>query len=537
MNNSGSQSNLKSHDLKLSTAIFMIYSLVAAGAYGIEDMIPSTGPGLTLVILMVLPFIWALPQALVASELGSAIPVEGGYYKWVQRGCGEFWAFQSGWWRTVSCYIDNTVYVILAGGYFSKVVPMTDTQQYFFKVAIILVFTYINLRGLKDVGIVTTIISLLVLAAFAAVTVIGFTHWTNNPFVPFIPENQSLLVSIGGGLSVAMWMYAGYESMSTLGGEVKNKLVIPKAVLFAMPLIALTYILPTMAGLGSVGQWQNWGSEGVSYADVASLAGSGMGVVFAIVALIANCAIFNTYIASTSRGFFAMADDNLAPKALVKCSKKYGVPYISVLALSVFAIIFCRFGFGVVVTIDVMLLMSSYILVWIAGIMLRIKEPGLERPFRIPLGTKGIIVFFAPGLLIAFSALFINGTDYFLGGMLAIVSGPVMYVIFKKKYGGMSKVDPVQYPLNPKTGLGVGDLKRMTFMFGVFTIMGVIAIFFLPWYEAGGAEYYAETYGNPRMFDILLASIRYITIGFGAITLILGFISRNAEPRKGYNIL
>ena len=73
----------------------MIFCLCAAGAYGIEDMIPMAGPGLTLVMLIVLPFLWSIPMAFVASELGSAIPQEGGFYKWVQRACGEFWGFQA----------------------------------------------------------------------------------------------------------------------------------------------------------------------------------------------------------------------------------------------------------------------------------------------------------------------------------------------------------------------------------------------------------------------------------------------------------
>lgn len=79
---------LKKHDLKVSTVVFMIFCLVAAGCYGIEEMIPECGPGLTIVMLCVMPFVWALPFGLVASELGSVRPQEGGYYKWVQEALG-----------------------------------------------------------------------------------------------------------------------------------------------------------------------------------------------------------------------------------------------------------------------------------------------------------------------------------------------------------------------------------------------------------------------------------------------------------------
>ena len=157
---------LKKHDVKVSTVVFMIFCLCAAGAYGIEEIIPESGPGLTLIMLIVLPFIWSTPLGLVASELGSARPQEGGYYKWVQEALGEYWGFQAGWWRTISIYIDNTLYVILAGGYIAGTWNIGPVWELVIKVIMILIFTYINIRGIRDVGIVSTVLSILVIVAF-----------------------------------------------------------------------------------------------------------------------------------------------------------------------------------------------------------------------------------------------------------------------------------------------------------------------------------------------------------------------------------
>jgi amino acid transporter len=317
---------LKKHDIKTSTVVFMIFCLCAAGAYGIEEMIPAAGPGLTLIMLIVLPFIWSTPLGLVASELGSARPQEGGYYKWVQEACGEFWGFQAGWWRTISIYIDNTLYVILAGGYIANTWELSSTAEIVFKYGMILVFTYINIRGVKDVGVVSTILSILVIFAFAMVAVCGFMNWNQNPFIPFTADGEIMGVSgiafadwiyyIGMGIALGMWMYSGYESMSTIAGEVSNPQVIPKATMITVPLIMLVYILPTMGGLASLGDWENWGTEAgtVGYADVVtSFWGPGFGAFFVVISILAQCSIYNTYIASGSRGFFALADDHLAP--------------------------------------------------------------------------------------------------------------------------------------------------------------------------------------------------------------------------------
>jgi amino acid transporter len=521
---------LKQHEMKTSTVVFMIFCLCAAGAYGIEEMIPQAGPGLTLAMLIVLPFVWSTPMALVSAELGSALPQEGGYYKWVQRACGEFWGFQAGWWRTISVYFDNTLYVVLAGSYLGSVLRLSGLEEYLFKASVIIVFTYVNIRGIRDVGAVSTIISILVLAAFGLVAAVGFAQWQTNPFVPFIPPDQTMLQSIGYGLAIGMWVYSGYESMSTIAGELKDPQVIPKATLLTVPLIMAVYILPTMGGLASLGQWSEWASEGgLTYADVVTQVAPALGVFFVFIAIIAQFSIFNTYIASGSRGFFALAEDNLAPKALVKCSKDRGVPYVAVLSLGIFSLVVCMFPFSVIVVVDVMLFMSAYALIFISACILRIREGDLPRPFRIPLGTKAFIAMCVPPLIIIFVAFFINGTDYFVGGVAALATGPIMYFIFKRKYGGLTQTDPVNYPANPRTGLGIGDTKRMAWMFAAMTLVCLIATFFLPWYD--DPEYYTDTYGIEGLFGILINCVRWMTVVAGVLTVILMIIARRVEPK------
>ncbi|MBJ88354.1 MAG: hypothetical protein CMO98_00700 [Woeseia sp.] len=524
-------SGLKKHRIKMSTVVFMIFCLAAAGAYGIEDMIPNAGPGLTLVMLIVLPFVWSTPMGLVAAELGSAIPEEGGFYKWVQRGCGEFWGFQAGWWRTISIYFDNTIYVVLAGSYLATVIDLTSVEEYLFKASVVILFTYVNIRGIKDVGAVSTGISILVMIAFAVVTAFGFANWQSNPFDPFIPPDQTLLQSIGAGIAIGIWVYSGYESMSTMAGELEDPQVIPKATLITVPLIMAVYILPTMGGLASIGSWSQWAAEGgLSYGDVIKQSVPALGVLFVFVAVIAQFSLLNTYIASGSRGFFALAEDNLAPRALVKCSKDRGVPYIAVLSLGVFSLIVCMFPFGVIVVVDAILFMSAYVLIFIAACILRIKEPGLDRPFKVPFSTKGFIAMCIPPISIAFIALFINGTDYFVGGMLALVTGPIAYCIFKRKYGGLTKTDPVRNPVNPKTRLGIGDTRRLTWMFGCLTVIGIIAMFFLPWYEDPQA--YTDDYGIEGLFDILMNCVRWMTVAFGVLTAALLVLAKRVEPAQ-----
>ncbi len=522
---------LKQHQMTTSTVVFMIFCLCAAGAYGIEEMIPAAGPGLTIVMLIVMPFLWSTPMALIAAELGSAIPQEGGYYKWVQRACGEFWGFQAGWWRTISVYVDNTIYVVLAGSYLASVANLSPFEEYAFKASIIVFFTYINIRGIRDVGVVSTGISILVMVAFAMVAVVGFAHWQTNPFEPFTPPDQTLLQSIGSGIAIGMWMYSGYESMSTVAGELKNPQVIPRATLITVPLIMAVYILPTVGGLASLGNWTQWASEGgLSYGDVVTRVAPAFGLFFVFVAIMAQFSIFNTYIASGSRGFFALADDNLAPRILVKCSKERGVPYVAVLSLGIFSLIVCMFPFTVIVVFDVMLFMSAYVLIFISACILRFREGDLHRPFRVPLGNVGFLLMCIPPVAIAGVALFINGTDYFVGGILALMSGPLAYVLFKRRYGGLTRNDAEKHPCNPETGLAVGDLNRIAAFFAGVAIVGLIGIFFLPWYDDPAS--YDQTYGVVGLFDTLMTCVRWVTLGSGLLAIALRLAARRVESKR-----
>ena len=508
---------LKKHDIRVSTVVFMIFCLVAAGCYGIEEMIPECGPGLTIIMLCVLPFVWGLPFGLVASELGSVRPQEGGYYKWVQEALGEFWGFQAGWWRTISIYIDNTTYVILAGGYAATVWDMSRPMEFGLKFAMIAIFTIINIRGVKDVGIASTVLSILVMVAFAVVAVCGFLNWGGDAetastisfrITPEPAEGISdWFFYIAGGISIGMWMYSGYESMSTIAGEVENPQVIPKGTIITVPLIMAVYIFPTVAGLGSIGNWENWGTEAgsVGYSDVVShFWGPAFGIIFVIVAILAQCSIYNTYIASGSRGFFSLADDNLAPPVMVKCDKKFGVPYVAVLSVGIFNLIFCMFPFGFIVILDCALLMASYILVYISAMILRKRIPEEEYKFRIPGGYGFLCLICIIPICVAIFATYVNGSDYYLGGMLGIITGPILYFIWRKRYGGLTAKDPERFPVNKKTGLAEGDTKRMAFLFFIMTVMNIAALFFEPWYEGWGTD---DAWESGDYFDGIVENI------------------------------
>src|SRR6476660_6138341 len=82
--------------------IFVLFFSTSGGPYTTETLIHSVGPGLGL---------------LIVGELASMLPEEGGYYRWVDRAFGRFWAFQNGWLTWVYSLVDMAIYPVLFNQY------------------------------------------------------------------------------------------------------------------------------------------------------------------------------------------------------------------------------------------------------------------------------------------------------------------------------------------------------------------------------------------------------------------------------------
>ena len=99
--------------------VLLLFFNVSGGAYGLEDLVGSSGAGMALVLLIVTPLLWSVPVAYMVAELASAMPVQGGYYAWVKKGLGPLWGFQEGWWSWLNSFIDMAIYPVLFAEYLS----------------------------------------------------------------------------------------------------------------------------------------------------------------------------------------------------------------------------------------------------------------------------------------------------------------------------------------------------------------------------------------------------------------------------------
>ena len=437
LNNQG----LKRVKMRLLTAVVVVFTLTCSGSFGMEDVVSESGPGFTLLLILILPFLWSWPMAFVSSELGAAIPEAGGLYRWIRRGMGEYWSFQGGWWWTLSLYVDSAVYVALALDYLQNEYEFDGTTRALIGIAIVALFTFINIRGLELTGWSLTLIQIGVMVPFVIFTVIGLSKGTGDPFSPML-AGDSVFTSLNLGLAIMMWMYSGYESMSTLAGEIQNpQRVIPRALMIGTPLVIITYFFTVLAGIMAAGDgnWGNmWtGGGGVDFVEAARIvSGNTLAYLMLLSAILSNVGLYAGYLATGARPAFQMSRDRLFPKVYGKTHKSWGTPWVAILIMGLVNAVLINFNFDALITIDVFLLMFAYILIFVTVVVLRRREPDLPRPFRVPLPTWALTLVVAVPTAIAVIALFINGIDWLIGGLVGILTGPIAYLIFKSFYKG-----------------------------------------------------------------------------------------------------
>jgi amino acid transporter len=405
--------------------VFVMFSYTTGGPFGLEDMVTTSGPGMTLIYLLVLPFFWCIPVSLVSAELTTAMPVEGGFYRWTRAAFGDFWGFLAGWWNWSASFLLGGAYAVLFTDYLFPAI--TGWKHYLVSVALIAVITWINVRGIQMVGKVATALEIFIFVPVMTMIVMGLMKWHHNPFVPLIPSHQPTFKIFGIGLALGLWLYSGYEQLSTVAEEVENpQRAYPRALALVVPLSIAAYFLPTLVGLASAGEWQNWHTG--FFSDAARMIGGPwLGTWMALAAVVGNVALLNSTVLTTTRMPFAMAEDGYLPAALTRKHSRHGTPWVAiVLSAFIYALLAWQ-SLGQLISVYIWLRSATTVLTVLSAWKLRRTRPEMPRAFVIPGGQTGLFYVVAAPVVMALVALL--GSDRFavVGGAIAMLLGPLVY--------------------------------------------------------------------------------------------------------------
>jgi amino acid transporter len=425
--------------------VFVMYAYATGGPFGLEDMVTTSGPGLTLLYHLFIPFFWCIPVSLVAAELTTAIPVEGGFYRWVRAAFGDFWGFLAGWWNWCASFLLAAAYAVLTTDFLSFYFPaIVGWKHHLVSVLIIGVIGWINVRGIQMVGVVSTAMEIFVLLVVAALCAIAATQWRHNPFSPLIPPHVPRFQVFGAGLALGLWLYSGYEQVSSVAEEVENpQRNYPIALAIVVPLSMATYFLPTMLSLAALGNWQSWHTR--YFSDAARLIGGAwLGFAMTIAAMITNISLLNATVLTSTRMPSTMAEDGYLPAPLSARHPRYGTPWIAIIVSSMIYALLAQKTMVQLLTVYVWLRIGVTVLTVLASCRLRKMQPDLRRPFRIPWGRAGLLCVSVAPLVMSVIALV--GSDPFARkfGPVPVLLGPAMYFVLRKLRAG--KIGGAQLP-------------------------------------------------------------------------------------------
>ncbi|HWG59545.1 MAG TPA: APC family permease [Candidatus Acidoferrales bacterium] len=428
---------MKPRKLTFWPLVAATFLIVSGGAYGTEDIIGGAGYRGAIWILLLTPLFWSLPVAFMVGELSTALPVDGGYYVWVRRAMGDFWGFQEAWLSLVASIFDMAIYPALFVAYLQHLLPWFGAGHRGLVVGVLIVAVamIMNIAGIHTVGISSLWIFALLSAPFAALVLLA-------PFKAGALSHLSVAhaapsVGLLGGILVAMWNYMGWDNASTVAGEVERpRRAYPRAIFLTLGIVALTYLLP-VAAVWLTGAPASTFETG-SWAEVAGWLG-GPWLRLALVAggMFSAFGMLNALVMSYSRLPLAMAQDGMLPRTFGKLHPRTGAPWVAIVACAVGWSVCLGLGFENLIVLDVVLSGASVLLEFAALIVLRRKEPGLERPFRVPGGIWGVaLIGVGPALLVALSSAQsatehiwrINGL--LAGGLLAF-AGFLLYAVVR----------------------------------------------------------------------------------------------------------
>ena len=283
--------------------------------------------------------------------------------------------------------------------------------------------------GIAESAWIAVSCTVLEMIGLAVIIAVGVPNLGTIDYFEMAPAGFSGVISAG---ALIFFAYIGFEEIVQLSEETRDATKnIPRAVLLSIVITTVLYVIVAACAVSVLG-WEKLGASEAPLADVAAIAlGQNAFLGLSIIALFSTGNTVLILLMSASRLLYGMAEDGTMPRSLAAVHRTRKSPYIATLAVSTVSIlmIVSLKNIAVVANLTNLTLLVAFVVINIAVVVLRYREPKIERPFQIPgrIGKLPLVPVFGV-LTSAFMISYVGLIPMLIGLGLGVV-GLLFYLI------------------------------------------------------------------------------------------------------------
>ncbi len=372
-------------------------AIIGTGIFVLTGKAAALDAGPSVVISFVVAGIVSALAALCYAELASVLPIAGSAYTYVYATLGELLAWIVGWALILEYGLSAATVAIGWSGYFADFLFATFNVAFpkallanrfdggwinLPALCIIALITVLLVRGTQESSTVNKAIVIVKVAIVIFFIVLGVRHVDPANWHPFAPFGINGVIN---GAGLVFFAYIGFDAITTSAEEVINPARdLPRGIIASLALCGVLYVLVSLIITGIVPYKLLNVPSPVSY----SLIHIGLpwaGAIVAIGAIGGLTTVLLVTLYGQSRILFTMSRDGLLPRAFSRVHPRYRTPYMSSIIIGVVvAAIAATSQLDVVASLVNVGALFAFALVSISVVVLRWREPDLNRRFRVP---------------------------------------------------------------------------------------------------------------------------------------------------------
>ncbi|WP_205340879.1 ethanolamine permease [Denitrificimonas caeni] len=405
-----------------------------------------------LLVATVLMAIMYFAMVFSLAELSSSLPTAGGGYSFARRAFGPLGGFMTGAAILLQYAIAATAIAIFIGGYVSELIGINGPVVY---AAFYVVFIGIHLFGAGEalkimMGITAIAVIALLVFFLGMLPHFNMENLTDIPVVTEAVGSSAFLpfgyMGIWAALPFAMWLFLAVEGVPLAAEESTNPAKdVPKGIITAMCILTVFAFLVLLLAPGGAGAkvMSEHAAPLVGAFQAAYGENSRIAALLNVVGLFGLIASFFSVIYAYSRQLFALSRAGYLPRFLSVTGRRK-VPVYALVVPGVIGFLCSLTGKGdLMITMAVFGATVSYALMMASHIVLRIKEPALDRPYKTPGGifTSSVALILS---LIALASTFLVSQEAALWS--AVVYGVMLaYFILYSRHHLVAKAPEEEF--------------------------------------------------------------------------------------------